>query len=372
MIMAGLPFWKSVKFPRESAGKNRKFILVLCVLSIVFFMLAKTVPLGDEEAFRKEMLGASKTMAEATECVKKCLESKSYTLDENFDKNRTGFIGLEYSSITTSIGSLESKRTTTNPNFAGLAVFLFKEAGVKSGDTIAVGASGSFPALIIAVLSAAKEMNLKPLLICSLGSSQWGANNPDFHLLSMMNCLWKDGIFNIKPIALSLGGDHDTAEDMDAYGSSLLVEDIRESGILYLHEPDLIRNVREKMCLYEAEAGDKKIKAFVNIGGGWPNMGVDSSILNLKPGLSKIKHIPPVEKRGVIYEMAAMGIPVIHLLYINGLAKQYGLPWDPVPLPEPGRGKIYELGRERQPLFIIIAAVYLLIVIIMLSFRKVS
>ena len=372
MIMANLLFFKNIKFPRENAGKNLKFILVLCVLSIVFFILAKTVPLGDEKAFRKDMLGASKTMAEATECIKKCRESKFYTLDESKDKNRTGLIGLEYSSITTSIGSLESKRTTTNPNFAGLVVFLLTEAGVKEGDTIAVGASGSFPSLIVAVLSAAKEMDLKPLVMCSLGSSQWGANDPDFHLLSMMECLWKNGIFDIKPIALSLGGNRDTADDMDAYGSSLLEEDIRESGILYLHEPDLIRNIKDRMNLYEAEAGEKKIKAFVNIGGSWSNMGIDSSILKLKPGLLKIKHIPPVERRGVIYEMAAMGIPVIHLLYINGLTKQYGLPWDPVPLPSPGKGNIYEISRERQPMFIIIAAAYLLIVIIMLSFRKVS
>jgi len=372
MIMADLLFLKNMKFPRENAGKYRKFIFVLCVLSILFFILAKIVPPGDGKALRKDMLGASKTMAEATECVKKCRESKSYTLDKSKDKNRTGLIGLEYSSITTSIGNLESKRTTTNPNFAGLVVFLLTEAGVKRGDAIAVGASGSFPALIVAVLSAAKEMDLKPLVMCSLGSSQWGANDPDFHLLSMMECLWKNGIFDIKPIALSLGGDHDTADDMDAYGSSLLAEDIRESGILYLHEPDLMSNVKERMNLYEAEAGEKKIKAFVNIGGSWSNMGIDSAILNLKPGLLKIKHIPPVERRGVIYEMAAMGIPVIHLLYINGLTKQYGLPWDPVPLPNLGKGNIYEISRERQPMFIIIAAAYLLIVIIMLSFRKVS
>ena len=40
--------------------------------------------------------------------------------------------------------------------------------------------------------------------------------------------------------------------------------------------------------------------------------------------------------------MAARGVPVIHLLYVKGLADRYGLPWDPVPLPgpgEPGAGK---------------------------------
>jgi poly-gamma-glutamate system protein len=40
--------------------------------------------------------------------------------------------------------------------------------------------TGSFPALNIAVLAAAEEMKLKPIAISSVGSSMWGANEPDF------------------------------------------------------------------------------------------------------------------------------------------------------------------------------------------------
>ena len=88
--------------------------------------------------------------------------------------------------------------------------------------------------------------------------------------------------------------------------------------------------------------GGKRIAAFVNVGGGWgANMGVDASILELRPGLTEVKKIPPPEKRGVIQEMASRGVPVIHLLFIRGLAERCGLPWDPVPLPEPGQGTEY-------------------------------
>ena len=34
--------------------------------------------------------------------------------------------------------------------------------------------------------------------------------------------------------------------------------------------------------------------------------------------------------------MTARGVPIIHLLHIKGLAVKFNLPWDPVPLPEPG------------------------------------
>ena len=40
-------------------------------------------------------------------------------------------------------------------------------------------------------------------------------------------------------------------------------------------------------------------------------------------------------ERGVLFEMVASNIPVIHLLYVRGLAQQAGLPWDPIPLPQP-------------------------------------
>jgi hypothetical protein len=47
-----------------------------------------------------------------------------------------------------------------------------------------------------------------------------------------------------------------------------------------------------RMRLYEEHAAPGKIKAFVTIGGSWANMGTDSSVLKLEPGLAKIKEIP--------------------------------------------------------------------------------
>jgi poly-gamma-glutamate system protein len=222
----------------------------------------------------------------------------------------------------------------------------------------------------VAVFSAAKAMNLKLIVINSLGASQWGANSPDFHWLDMQSCLLNAGIFDAKPIGLSLGGARDEGKDMNPEGRFLLVNEIRESGIFFIHEPDLKRNVEARMCLYEEKAGEGKIKAFINIGGSWSNMGEDPEILKLRPGLVKIKQFPPAEKRGVLFAMAALNIPAFHLLYIKGLVERYGLSWDPFPLPQPGKGKIYQLVGKRQTSFLLLTAAYFLLVILVMVFRN--
>ena len=368
--MASLFFSPRRNIPKEDTGRKQGAILVLFALSILFLVLAKSFPSKEAEKVKGEMIRASEIMTEATDVIRECRGEKGLILDKSIDLNQTGLIGLEFSPITTSIGSLEAKRTTTNPNFAALIVFLLKEAKIESGDTIAVGASSSFPALVVAVLAAAKAMNLRSMVINSLGASQWGANNPDFHWLDMQNCLLSAGMFDAKPIGLSLGGARDEGKDMNPEGRSLLINEIKESGIFFLDEPDLKKNVKARMRLYEEKAGESKIKAFINIGGSWPNMGEDPEILRLSPGLVKIKHFPPAERRGVLFAMAALKIPVIHLLYIKGLVDRYGLLWDPIPLPQSGKGKIYQLVGKKQTSSLLLAAAYLLLVTIVMVFHN--
>lgn len=362
--------YRVTKVPKSSPKKSQALILILGLVSILFYFLAQYIPLKQGERLKAEMIRASEIMAEASSFIRECRKEKGLAIDIEKDLNQTGLIGVEFSSITTSIGSLEAKRTTTNPNFAALIVFLLNRAGVKRGETIAVGASGSFPALIVAVLSASKAMALKPLIICSLGASQWGANLPDFHWLRMQSCLQEAGIFEYLPVALSLGGDEDTGLDMSPEGRSYLLDEVEEWGGLVIHEPDLRRNVQQRMSVYEAKSGEHEIKAFINIGGSWSSMGTDFGVLELKPGLARFKSFPPAETRGLMHEMALRKIQLIHLLYVQGLAQRYRLPWDPKPLPEPGEGKIYKLAIETQPSFFLIAAVYFLVIILILLFRN--
>jgi len=348
------------------ALKNRpKMIYTLGLLSLLFLAAALSLARRPLQS-RDEMMTASRLMKEAVTAARNCRDDAGIPIDPSRDINGTGLIGLESSPITTSLGNLEAKRTTANPNFAGLIVLLLHQAGVSRGETIAVGASSSFPGLIIASLCAAQAMNLRPLLICSLGASQWGANHPEFHWLKILRCLERSGLVMTGPIALSLGGDGDEGKDMSREGRELLVRAAGETGLPFLSEPDLRRNVEERFRLYGTAAGGAEIRAFINVGGGYASMGTDSEILKVTPGLAIFSRIPPREQRGVIFEMAARRVPVIHLLYIKGLCDRYGLPWDPAPLPEPGEGEFYRQEEVNPRAFLILAGAYFLLIAIVL------
>ena len=314
-------------------------VYLAAVLSLFYLFLFDNFA-GPGPGLRREMADASRLMARATAAVRDCRAARGIPLDPAADPNGTGLIGLERSTITTSLGSLEAKRTTTNSSFAALVVALFHEAGVRRGDAVAVGASSSFPALIIATLAAAEVMGLEPLVISSLGASEFGANIPEFNWTDMEDCLRAAGLLAVSPLARAVGGDEDVGRDMDPAGRALLGSRIGGLGAPLLEEPDLVRNVEARMRLYFAAASERPVKAFVNIGGSWANIGTNAEVLKLRPGLTRDVFVPPPAERGVLQAMAARRIPVIHLLNIKGLCERYGLPWDPRPLPEPGDGRL--------------------------------
>ena len=333
----------------------------------LLFLAAALIFLAKPPEIRDAMLASSLRMERAVQAVRECSDSRSVEIDPAADINRTGLIGLDTSMITTSLGNLEAKRTTTNPNFAALITLLLHQAGVRKGGVVAIGASSSFPALIIASLCAVETLGVRGLLICSLGASQWGANRPDFNWLDMLGCLNRSGLLSTRPIALSLGGDQDMGKDMSPEGRALLVRMGKETGLPFISEPDLERNVRERLRLFKTETGEPGIQAFINIGGSYANMGTDSEILKVGPGLADFSRIPPRERRGVIFEMAARRIPVIHLLYVKGLCDQFGLPWDPSPLPKAGQAKLFGKKEVDSRTFLILAGAYFLVFVIALA-----
>jgi len=343
--------------------KNRVVLIyVLGFLSLIFFALTRFIPGGRERAEIRKMVRAAEIMDQASAAIHACAEGKHLRIDRKSDINQTGLVGLETSSTTTTLGNLEAKRTTTNPNFAGLLVHLLQLAGVRRGDTVAIGASGSFPALVVAVLSATRALELRALLICSLGASQWGANRPEFGWIEMEACLNKAGLFRSPPLAYSLGGEGDGGQDMRPEGRAILLDKIKRTGILFIDDPDLIKNVRMRMKLYDESAAGAPIRAFVNIGGSWANIGTDPSVLKLEPGLAGLASEVPPAGRGVLQEMALRRIPIIHLLHIRGIAQRYGLPWDPSPLPRPGEGDIYRRTGKSRATFIVLAGIYFMLV----------
>lgn len=283
-----------------------------------------------------QMINAARLMEKAITIVGSGYVKSGIEIDEMIDPNHTGLVGPENSGLATTLGQLEAKRTTTNPDMAGLIVHLLHQAGVAAGDTIAVGSSASFPALMIATLAATQAMQVYPVVILSLGASSYGSTSADFNLLSIYQLLLRAGVFNIRPAAISLGGEKDIGQDFKPEIKERLLKQIQTSGIPLIYEPNLQKNVAARMKIYQGNSSAGRISAFVNIGGSYANFGTSALALELKPGLNKDVSLPAKAERGVLFEMAAQEIPCIHLLFIKGLAMKYGLPWDPIPLPKPG------------------------------------
>ena len=309
----------------------------------------------------RRMAAAAQLMHDATLALAAYREANGPAFDPE-DINRTGLIGTSFSPLTTTLGTLEAKRTTTNPNLAAVAVKLLLEADVREGDAIAVGASGSFPAVVLAVLCASDALDLDVGLIVSLGSSQWGANLMAFTWLDMQDILGEAGLLRdgYRADAASLGGSDDVGTDLDPSVREALRERVESSGARLIAQSDLAANVTERLQIYEAAFGGRPIRAFVNIGGASANVGTDAAMLELSPGVNWVETIPPVEARGVLFEYASQGIPIVHFLYIAGLAAAYQLPWDPSPLPTPDETS--GLDRPSTPLTTAIATTYVALV----------
>ena len=101
------------------------------------------------------------------------------------------------------------------------------------------------------------------------------------------------------------------------------------------------------MALYEAGCGGRPA-VFINVGGSLPALGNCPQAHALPTGL-----LPPGIRSvgsgcGVIFRMAAAGVPVIHLLDVRKIARDYGLPVDPAPLPAVPDGRIMSQGGYSQ------------------------
>jgi len=315
------------------------------LLLIIFFALIATEITKEKvrTPYYQLQLTAAQIMKESLQTIRKERIAKGISIDEQNDPNKTGIIGEEYTRLTTTLGNLSAKRTSANPDFAALMVKYFKEAGLVSGDVIAIGSSGSFPGLILATLSACKAMEITPLLIYSIGASEYGATIPGFTFIDMLEILNDKRIIPYQLLAVSMGGNYDQAEAMLYPDSQKIIRDIAQnSNAIFIDTDNLAENIQRRIELYKNTAKDKSIKLFVNIGGASANYGNTTASITYPNGLIKNgPKIPDNPERGLIFEYQSLNIPVVHLLNIRDLALKNGIPVDPIPLPEIGQSEVF-------------------------------
>jgi poly-gamma-glutamate system protein len=347
-------------------GKVGKSVLIAFALFCIVLFIVEVGSVRKKKArLYEEKIAAAKTCEEAFEVVKKARKNLNIPIDEINDPNQTGLIGYQYSSITSGRSDLQSKLTSTNPNFAALFVELLYRAGARKGRTIAIGWNGSYPALNIALLSAVKALDLKPIIITSLTSSTWGANDPRFTWLDIEKYLrhtWEPMM--VASIAASLGGEDDNGQGLSPEGRALLDSAIQRNGVSKIQPINLTDQIEKRINIYRQASGNQKPAVFVNIGHSVADVG-DMRATTYTGILSQRNN--KVIETSVIARMLAKRVPVINVLDVNRLAERFSLPIAPSPVPNVGKGKLFV--EPRYSVYLAIVMVILIIVILFFVIR---
>lgn len=319
-------------------GFREKLTLVtLAGIALLGYGLFNWFGLGARPSDYGYKLEASRRTLAAEQAIGDAKGSDAVVAQVAGDDVQAAMIGLSTSAITTDPGSLRSKVTSTNPNFAGAIVSMLRQAGVGKGDVVAVSYTGSFPALDISTITALETLGAEPIIISSVGASTWGANDPELTVLDMESLLFQKGIIKHKSVEASIGGDFQT-HPLTSEGRKLAAEAMKRNDVPLSSALNIRESVDKHFATYRRIAGDRPIKAFVNVGGGLASKGVGGTF---DPGLNVATPGGDIVSGGLIERMQNEGVPAINLVDIKKLAQQYRLPVNPATTPDIGQGGIY-------------------------------
>lgn len=326
--------WRPRQVSRTALG-------LIALLSVSGFAAVEAFQVQTKQRYHKEKLAASHLAAEAFEVLGRERAKMGHKPDPISDPTGSGLMGELMTSVTSNSGNIRAKQTTINPNFAAVVVDMLRRAGVESGDTIAVGFSGSFPALNICVMAAAKTLDVKAVIISSNSASQWGANSPELLWVEWEKILVEKKVFTERSIAASIGGIEDRGLGMSAEGRDVITAAIQRVGVPLLVPRDYADSVEQRMAAFAAGAGGATIEAYVNVGGGTTSVGTRVGKHIFKPGLNIRPPVGGPAIDSVMSRFADEGVPVIHLINVNPIARRYGLEVSPKKMPTVGVGKVF-------------------------------
>ena len=315
-------------------------ILILSITLVLLIISAQTVVSDDFQT----KLDAAHIMQACMDQIKQYKAEMGIQIAEE-DIHQTGLIGDEFTSITTTVGVLEAKRTTANADMAAVAVQMLTEAGIKRGDTVGAAFSGSFPGMNLAFLSAAEAMGLDLVYTASVGASMYGANQQALTFPDMLQHLIQNGILSQYPAALSLGGDGDCGLNMDPDAAMEIRKRLEGYGYPFIYIENYKENINERLTIYD----QYDIRCFVGVGGNVTTTGEGENDLPYGVVLPKEPYVIDSES-GLLEHYLARGLPVIHVLNMKELVAQYGLAYDPQILPEQGTSAIYMHTQYRWPI----------------------
>jgi len=355
---------------RPSLKSNRSLVILL-LLAILLFYIAQTSYIKVRTDNYEAKLASAQLMKAAMDSLTAELHNRNLEIDPIDDPLQTGLIGIRLSSITTDRGLLSEKRAALNPNLAAIFVEELSKLKLMPGDYIAVGITGSNPAVNIALYSALQVMELNPKIIVALSSASYGANRPELTWLDIEKILKEKGLFNFSSSYASLGGKEDLAIGLSDNGILALREAMSRNNVPLLIGSDLADNIDIRMAAYEEllPAGER-YKAFVNIGTGIANVGSEPNANLIPEGINRSLAEHNYENEGVIIKMAKNNVPVLHFRRILRWAKRYNLPTSFDTMPKVGEGKMFSSLIHNQTVNIICLAILLIAIVVVIIFDR--
>lgn len=343
--------------------ENKYFLLLYYILAI-FITLAVIITLNTTSISTNrsydEQIAASNRSLQAMSVLKEkevevslnydygdfyeTFEDKKYYDESNLN---TGMIGAEYTAITTTIGNLDSKKTSLDPNFAAVYIKMFNQLSLKKGDEIVINISGSFPMLDISCIMAAEEFGLKPFIMASIGASSYGATNPAFTIFDMLEYLYEQELIHSRINIVSLGGSSDVGENFGEFNyytdRNLIIDRINKSGITFLYEKHFDTNIKKRLEIINQNV--KNVKLFVNIGGNSVGIGINENAYYKSNGILYAKKYKKSSfsssGEGLIEKFLGNGVDAIQMLNLKYIASEYGFEYGFSKLPDVGTGEAY-------------------------------
>ncbi len=358
---------------KRRTGKVGKSVLIAFALFAIFLFIIISASIRTVKSKSyEEKIKAGQVYQSAQEIIKKERLRLGLPIDPINDPNQTGLIGAQYTTITLERNDLSSVLTTTDPNFPAIFIELFKKLKLKANDTIAIGLDGSLVGANLALYSAIRVLGLKPIIITTVSSAMWGANEAQFTFLDMERICYQEKIFPFRSLYATLGGEDDLGRGFSPQGREELINACRRNQVNLITTENLTTNIAKRVQIYltsETESipsekiyqGRPRIKAFINIGKSVANIGANRGALTQGIIKNKNKKIDP---NSVIYQMLMRKIPVINITEANKIASQYGIPIASVPLPALGKGRLFAEKRYSETL----ALIFSILIIIILFF----
>lgn len=244
--------------------------------------------------------------------------------------DKSGLLGAEVTPLMTTLGSLEAKRLSTNPEWARVLTERLAAAGIGRGDLVAAGFSGSFPGLNLALIAACQALGARLVAVSSVTASTWGANQPGFTWPEIEARLVNRHLISRVSIAVAAGGDADAASDLDPEGR-LLACAIRDSAARALEVPalaprDFKEAVEQRLAAYRRAANGRPLALYVNVGGADASLGRSTAVLRLRSGFLPAVPFGPLKEQGVTARLAGEGVRILILLNVRDLAVRWGVP----------------------------------------------